>query len=184
MLHSLTNICCISFDHLTTQVVEVEGGVGYSLVGDDANVYGLKLDGQLGEGGVNDSIGRGFAHEVRGSYDGTYHSVHHSICSICISHISSKLFRTYALQDKDKTTVKSKGAGPLLPVRGIIVGTLKMASMPFTKMLKKQSKPKHLDAFQPSSAVDAEPTLGGSNVDTLQAVKVRGIPFVALLFSP
>ena len=96
-------------------------------------------------------------------------------CTLCISHISSKLFRTYALQDKDKTTVKSKGAGPLLPVQGGIVGILRKAS-PFVKM-SKQSKT--LDAVQPSSTVDAEPTLDG-NVDTLQAAKVRGMPFAAL----
>ena len=54
----------LSFNHLITQVVEVEGGVGYSLVGDDADVYGLEVDGQLGEGGVDDILGRGFAHEV------------------------------------------------------------------------------------------------------------------------
>ena len=66
----------LSFNHLITQVVEVEGGVGYSLVGDDADVYGLKLDGQLGVGvGVNDSLGRGFAHEVSGSFMMTYHSI-------------------------------------------------------------------------------------------------------------
>jgi len=66
------------------------------------------------------------------------------------------------------------GAGPLLPVRGGIVGILRKAS-PFVKMSK-------LDTLQqPSSTVDAEPTLDG-NVDTLQAVKVRGMPFAALSF--
>ncbi len=53
------------------------------------------------------------------------------------------------------------GAGPLLPVRGI-VGILRKTS-PFMKML---------------DALHAEPALDG-NVDTLQTVKVRGISFVA-----
>ena len=44
-------------------------------MGNEADVYGLELDGQLGGGGgggLNDSLGRGFANEVSGSYDVSY----------------------------------------------------------------------------------------------------------------
>src|SRR5210317_873691 len=53
----------------------------------------------------------------------------------------------------DKKPVKTLGAGPLLPILRGILGILKKTSMPFTKVLK-QSKPKHLDALEPSSTVD------------------------------
>ncbi len=52
------------------------GGIEYSAAaadastGVDADVYGLELDGQLGGGGMNDSLGHdSSAYEVRGSYD-------------------------------------------------------------------------------------------------------------------
>ena len=64
--------------------------------------------------------------------------------------ISSKLFHHYSLQDEDKVTVESSGAGQLLPVRGA-KGILKKALMPFVKKLE---QPKHLGALQPSSGVD------------------------------
>ena len=119
-------------------------------------------------------LGSGFAHEVRSSYE-VYRSAHSILIkhTLCISHIP---YFPYAPQDEDKRSAESvMGAGLLLPVRGGIVGILRKAS-PFVKM-SKQSKT--LDAVQPSSTVDAEPTLDG-NVDTLQAAKVRGMPFAAL----
>ena len=45
-------------------------------MGNEADVDGLELDGQLGGGGggggLNDSLGRGFANEVSWSYDVSY----------------------------------------------------------------------------------------------------------------
>ncbi len=62
-------------------------------MGNDADVYGLKLDGQLGVGvGVDGILGRGFAHEVRSSYE-VYRSAHSILIkrTLCISHIPSIL---------------------------------------------------------------------------------------------
>ena len=166
----------LSFNHLITQVVEVEGGVGYSLVGDDADVYGLEVDGQLGEGGVDDILGRGFAHEVSRLYDDkAYHISYVQTHTLHLTHLIYAFPCALQGGDKLKMSESMMGAGPLLPVQGGIVGILRKAS-PFAKM-SKQSKT--LDAVQPSSTVDAEPTLDG-NVDTLQAAKVRGMPFAAL----
>ena len=87
------------------------------------------------------------------------------------------------------------GAGPLLPARAIR-GILEEALAPF--FVKKSKQPKHLDARQPSSAVDDGIVLSlqdagediGSKVeaesaldDRVDTFKVRGIPFVSFLFS-
>ena len=63
------------FDPSITQVVKVWGGVdssaataGLVSADDDDNDGGLELDGDIGEGGVMYSLGRGFAHEVSDSH--------------------------------------------------------------------------------------------------------------------
>ena len=65
-------------DHLTTQVVDVEGGAEYSAAAADpsgGDIVSLELDGRDGEGGLMDSLSH---REVSSSYDDV---PFHSICS-------------------------------------------------------------------------------------------------------